>query len=71
MRASAVVRDRIRGKASGLGRRGELDVRLRASEMCEEDGDRGIDGRCGYSIRRQTKDGLHVARVHAGLKRRE
>ena len=35
MRASAVVRDRIRGKASGLGRRGELDVRLRASESVE------------------------------------
>ena len=40
-------------------------------EMCEEDGDRGIDGRCGYSIRRQAKDGLHVARVRAGWKRRE
>ena len=35
MRASAVVRDRIRGNASGLGRRGELDVRLRASESVE------------------------------------
>ena len=35
MRASAVVRDRIRGKARGLGRRGELDVRLRASERVE------------------------------------
>ena len=32
MRASAVVRERIRGKASGSGRRGELDVRLRVSE---------------------------------------
>ena len=32
MRVSAVVRERIRGKVSGLGRRGELDVRLRVSE---------------------------------------
>ena len=40
-------------------------------EMCEEDADRGIDGRCGRSVRRQTKDGSHVVKVRAGLNRRE
>ena len=39
--------------------------------MCEEDGDRGIDGRCSRSIWRRTKDGLHVAKVRHGMKRRE
>ena len=32
MRVSAVVRERLRGKASGLGGRGELDVCLRVLE---------------------------------------
>ena len=41
MRVSAVVRGRLRGKASGLGGRGELDVCLRVLES---------EGRCAKKM---------------------
>ena len=72
---SAVVRDKIRGKESGLGRRGGLDVRLRASESV---------ARCAKKMKirvsavdvwlkrpEPNEDDSHVAKVRHGMKRRE
>ena len=75
MRVSAVVRGRLRGKASGLGGRGELDVCLRVLES---------EGRCAKKMKigiptvdvslrcpEENKDDSRAAEVRDGMKRRE